>query len=181
MATLPKEPVKRFFARLHPKRVFKWWFSWRGQKAILKFFGICFLLLVIFIGGLFLYYKKDLEEIRLNEMTISETVNTYLDRNGVVLWRDTGTEDYRLVVDQEDISEYMYQATVAIEDRNFYNHMGVDFFALIRAAFSTLSGSGVQGGSTLTQQLIKQVYFSDEAQSEDHGGLSRKIKELILS
>ena len=181
LATLPKEPVKRFFARLHPKRVFKWWFSWRGQKAILKFFGICFLLLVIFIGGLFLYYKKDLEEIRLNEMTISETVNTYLDRNGVVLWRDTGTEDYRLVVDQEDISEYMYQATVAIEDRNFYNHMGVDFFALIRAAFSTLSGSGVQGGSTLTQQLIKQVYFSDEAQSEDRGGLSRKIKELILS
>ena len=39
LATLPKEPVKRFFARLHPKRVFKWWFSWRGQKAILKFFA----------------------------------------------------------------------------------------------------------------------------------------------
>jgi len=181
LATLPKEPVKRFFARLHPKRFFKWWFSWRGQKAILKFFAVCFLLLVIFIGGLFLYYKKDLDEIRLNEMTISETVNTYLDRNGVVLWRDTGSEDYRLVVNQEDISPYMYQATVAIEDRNFYNHIGVDFFALIRAAFSTLSGGGVQGGSTLTQQLIKQVYFSDEAQSEDRGGLSRKIKELILS
>lgn len=181
LATLPKEPVKRFFARLHPKRFFKWWFSWRGQKAILKFFAVCFLLLVIFIGGLFLYYKKDLDEIRLNEMTISETVNTYLDRNGVVLWKDTGNEDYRLVVDAEDISPYMYQATVAIEDRNFYNHIGVDFFALIRAAFSTLSGGGVQGGSTLTQQLIKQVYFSDEAQSEDRGGLSRKIKELILS
>ena len=181
LATLPKEPVKRFFARLHPKRVFKWWFSWRGQKAILKFFAVCFLLLVIVIGGLFLYYKKDLDEIRLNEMTISETVNTYLDRNGIVLWKDTGNEDYRLVVSADDISPYMYQATVAIEDRNFYNHIGVDFFALIRAAFSTLSGGGVQGGSTLTQQLIKQVYFSDEAQSEDRGGLSRKIKELILS
>ena len=36
LAKLPKEPVKRFFARLHPKRVFKWWFSWRGQKAILR-------------------------------------------------------------------------------------------------------------------------------------------------
>lgn len=181
LATLPKEPVKRFFARLHPKRVFKWWFSWRGQKAILKFFAVCFLLLVIVIGGLFLYYKKDLDEIRLNEMTISETVNTYLDRNGIVLWKDTGNEDYRLVVSADDISPYMYQATVAIEDRNFYNHIGVDFFALIRAAFSTLSGGGVQGGSTLTQQLIKQVYFSDETQSEDRGGLSRKIKELILS
>ena len=181
LAKLPKDPVKRFFARLAPKRVFKWWFSWRGQKAILKFFAACFLLLVIFIGGLFLYYKKDLQEIQLDEMQISETVNTYLDRNGTVLWRDTGNEDYRLVVDGSEISDLMRKATVAIEDKNFYNHIGVDFFALIRATFSTLSGKGVQGGSTLTQQLIKQVYFSDEAESEDRGGLTRKIKELILA
>ena len=181
LAKLPKEPVKRFFARLHPKRVFKWWFSWRGQKAILKFIAACFLLGIIFIGGLFLYYKKDLDQIRLDEMTISETVNTYLDRNGVVLWKDTGTEDYRLVVEKDDIAEYMYQATVAIEDKNFYNHIGVDFSALVRATISTLSGRGVQGGSTLTQQLIKQVYFSDEAASANRGGLTRKIKELILA
>ncbi len=181
LAKLPKEPVKRFFARLHPKRVFKWWFSWQGQKSILKFLAACFLIGIIFIGGLFLYYKKDLEEIRLDEMSISETVNTYLDRNGEILWKDTGNEDYRLVVSGDDISEYMYQATVAIEDRNFYNHHGVDFFALIRATLSTVGGHGVQGGSTLTQQLIKQVYFSDEAASANRGGLQRKIKELILS
>jgi len=181
LATLPKEPVKRFFARLHPKRFFKWLFSWRGVKGILKFCAANFLILVIIVGGLFLYYKKDLDKIRLDEMTISETVNTYLDRNGVVLWKDTGSEDYRLVVDAEDISPYMYQATIAIEDRNFYSHIGVDFSALIRATLSTLSGQGVQGGSTLTQQLIKQVYFSDEAASADRGGLTRKIKELILA
>ena len=181
LAKLPKEPIKRFFARLHPKRVFKWWFSKRGQKKIWKTIAACFLILIIFIGGLFLYYKKDLDEIRLDEMTISETVNTYLDRNGEVLWKDTGNENYRLVVDAGEISEYMYQATVAIEDRNFYNHIGVDFGALVRATFSTLSGKGVQGGSTLTQQLIKQVYFADEAASENRGGLNRKIKELILA
>ena len=143
LAKLPKEPLKRFFARLHPKRVFKWWFSWRGQKAILKFCAACFLILIIFIGGLFLYYKKDLDEIRLDEMTISETVNTYLDRNGELLWKDTGNEDYRLVVNADEISDYMYKATVAIEDKNFYNHSGVDFGALIRATFSTLGGHGV--------------------------------------
>lgn len=181
LATLPKEPVKRFFARLHPKRVFHWWFSWRGQRAILKTLGVLFLLMVVGIGGLFIYYKKDLDAIRLDEMNISETVNTYLDRNGVVLWKDTGNDNYRLVVDADDISPYMYQATIAIEDRNFYNHIGVDPVGLIRAVFSTLSGHGVQGGSTLTQQLIKQVYFADEAQSENRGGLTRKIKELILA
>ena len=181
LAKLPKEPVKRFFARLHPKRVFKWWFSWRGQKAILKFFAACILIGIIGIGGLFLYYKKDLDEIRLDEMAISETVNTYLDRNGVVLWKDTGNDNYRLVVDKEDIADYMYKATIAIEDKNFYDHIGVDFTALIRATLSTLTGKGVQGGSTLTQQLIKQVYFSDEAASANRGGLTRKIKELILA
>lgn len=181
LAKLPKDPVKRFFARLHPKRVFKWWFSKRGQKTILKTIAAFALIVIIFIGGLFLYYKKDLDEIRLDQMTISETVNTYLDRNGEVLWKDTGNENYRLVVDADDISPYMYQATVAIEDRNFYNHIGVDFGALIRATFSTLGGHGVQGGSTLTQQLIKQVYFADEAASADRGGLSRKVKELILA
>ncbi len=181
LASLPKQPVKRFFARLHPKRFFRWWFSWRGQKTILKCIAAFILLAIIGIGGLFLYYRKDLEEIKLDEMVISETVNTYLDRNGEVLWRDTGNEDYRLVVDGSEIPDYMRWATVAIEDRNFYNHPGVDFFALIRATLSTLSGKGVQGGSTLTQQLIKQVYFADEAASEDRGGLGRKIKELILS
>jgi len=181
LATLPKEPVKRFFARLHPKRVFKWWFSWRGQKAILKFIAASFLILVIFIGGLFLYYKKDLDEIRLDEMNISETVNTYLDRNGEVLWKDTGSDNYRLVVSSEDIPEWMRQATIAIEDRSFYSHIGVDFFGLARAFVSTVTGKQVQGGSTLTQQLIKQVYFADEAQSANRGGLSRKIKELILA
>ena len=125
LAKLPKDPVKRFFARLHPKRVFKWWFSKRGQIAILKFLAACVLIGVIIVGGLFLYYKKDLDEIRLDEMEISETVNTYLDRNGELLWKDTGNEDYRLVVDADDISPYMYQATVAIEDKNFYNHPGV--------------------------------------------------------
>ena len=75
----------------------------------------------------------------------------------------------------------MRQATVAIEDRNFYNHSGIDFWALVRAALSTLSGQGVQGGSTLTQQLIKQVYFSDESGDRTISGLPRKIKEAILA
>ncbi len=181
LATLPKEPIKRFFARLHPKRFFRWWFSWRGQKAILKAIGIFIILCAIGIGGLFLYYKKDLDEIRLDEMTIAETVNTYLDRNGVVLWKDTGSDNYRLVVDADEIPQYMKDATIAIEDRNFYNHIGVDPVGLVRAVISTLSGKQVQGGSTLTQQLIKQVYFASEAQSADRGGLQRKIKELILA
>ena len=181
LATLPKEPIKRFFAHLHPKRVFRYWFSWRGLKKILKFGLACILLAVIAIGGLFLYYKKDIADIKLDDIVISDTVNTYLDRNGVILWEDTGTENYRLVVQNDEMSEHIRHATVALEDKNFYTHPGVDFTGLTRAIISTLSHKEVQGGSTLTQQLIKQIYFSDEAQSENRGGIARKIKELILA
>ncbi len=183
LAKLPKNPILRFFAKLRPDRVFKWWFSKRGQLTILKIFAVLVLIGVIGIGGLFLYYKKDLAEINPEELAshVKNTVNVYLDRNGEKLWEDKGNGDYRLVVDGADISTYMRQATVAIEDKNFYKHMGVDFKALIRAAYVTLTGGNVQGGSTLTQQLIKQVYFSDEAKNRTLSGLPRKIKEMILA
>lgn len=181
LATLPKKQPARFFAHFQPKRVFHYWFSAYGRHQFFKIFAACVLIGIIAVGGLFVYYKKSIEDIQLSNLSISETVNTYLDRNGVVLWEDTGSENYRLVVESEDIATDMRRATVAIEDKNFYNHPGVDLGALVRATLSTLSGRGVQGGSTLTQQLIKQVYFSDEAASANRGGIARKIKELILA
>lgn len=181
LAPLPKEQPARFFAHFRWERIKAYWFSKEGAKRIGKIFAACVLLGIIAVGALFVYYKSQLKEIELNDLTISETVNTYLDRNGVVLWEDKGDADYRLVVDGDQISTYVRQATVALEDRNFYTHPGIDIGGLMRAVLSTLSGKGVQGGSTLTQQLIKQVYFSDEAASANRGGISRKIKELILS
>lgn len=181
LAPLPKEQPARFFAHFRWERIKAYWFSKEGAKRIGKIFAACVLVGIIGVGALFVYYKAQLKEIELNDLTISETVNTYLDRNGIVLWEDKGDADYRLVVDGDQISTYVRQATVALEDKNFYTHPGVDIWGLMRAAVSTLTGQGVQGGSTLTQQLIKQVYFADEAFSENRGGISRKIKELILS
>lgn len=181
LAPLPKEQPARFFAHFRWERIKAYWFSKEGAKRIGKIFAACFLIGIIFVGALFVYYKNQLKEIQLNDLTISETINTYLDRNGVVLWEDKGDADYRLVVDGDQISTYVRQATVALEDRHFYSHPGVDIGGLIRAVISTLTGRGVQGGSTLTQQLIKQVYFSNEAASANRGGISRKIKELILA
>ena len=76
LATLPKQPIKRFFAHLSPKRVFRYWFSLRGLKKILKFVLACILIAIIGIGGLFLYYKKDIADIKLDDIVISDTVNT---------------------------------------------------------------------------------------------------------
>ena len=182
-AQLPKNPILRFFAKLRPDRFFKALFSKRGMLRLLKVVLALILIMVLAVGGLFLYYKKDLAAINPEELAsrVQDTINTYLDRNGEVLWEDKGSGDYRLVVDGEDISSYMRKATVAIEDKNFYHHTGVDPTALVRAAWVTLRGGAVQGGSTLTQQLIKQVYFSDEAKDRSMSGIPRKIKEMILA
>ena len=95
LAKLPKNPILRFFARLRPDRVLKWWFSKDGQLFFLKCLAAIILLVIIFIGGLFLYFKKDLAEIDPEELAsrVQNTVNTYLDRNGELLWEDRGSGD----------------------------------------------------------------------------------------
>lgn len=183
LAKLPKHPLKRLLYRLHPKRVAKFWFSRKGLFTALKLLGVTLLLIVLLIGALVAYYRKDLDAIRPGEIDkrVQTTVSTYYDRNNKLLWEDKGEGDYKLVVKGDQISEYMKQATVAIEDKDFYNHNGVSVTGLTRALFSNAQGNSTQGGSTLTQQLVKQVFFADEAQQRGMAGVPRKIKELILS
>ena len=183
LATLPKHPVKRFFYKLHPKRFWAFWFSKRGVLMALKIFGVAVLLAALLVGGLFAYFRKDLDQIRPGEIDkrVQSTVTTYKDRNGITLWSDKGDGNYKLVVPSEDISDNLKKATVAIEDRNFFQHSGISVTGTLRAAFNNFTGGDVQGGSTLTQQLVKQVFFADEASNRGLGGIPRKIKELILS
>ncbi|MCD8561730.1 hypothetical protein LRY29_01535 [Candidatus Saccharibacteria bacterium] len=99
-AAMPKHPVKRFFYRLHPKRFWAYWFSKEGVFMALKITGVAVLLLALFVGGLFAYFRKDLDQIRPGEIDkrVQSTVTTYLDRNGQLLWEDKGDGNYKLVV-----------------------------------------------------------------------------------
>lgn len=183
LASLPKHPVKRFFYRLHPTRVAKYWFSKRGAIMALKLLGVGVLLVALLVATVFAYFRKDIEAIRPGKIAerVQTTVTKYYDRNGVLLWEDKGEGDYRVTVKSEDISEYMKQATIAIEDRDFYEHSGISPSGIIRSLFNNASGGYTQGGSTLTQQLVKQVFLADEAHKRGLDGVPRKIKEVILS
>jgi membrane peptidoglycan carboxypeptidase len=184
LATLPKHPVKRMLYRLHPKRVAAFWFSKKGAITAAKIAGIGILLGVLLVGGLFAYYRKDLDQIRPGELAkrVQTTVTKYYDRNDVVLWEDKGQGNYKLVVKDEDIAPYMKQATIAIEDKDFRKHGGISVSGMTRALINNTQGDSVQGGSTLTQQLVKQVFFPpDEQQERGFAGIPRKIKEVILS
>jgi membrane peptidoglycan carboxypeptidase len=183
LATLPKHPVKRFFYRLHPKRFWAYWFSKRGAFMALKIVGVSILVVGLFVGGLFAYFRKDLDQIRPGEIDkrVQSTVTKYYDRNDNLLWEDKGDGNYKLVVDSNEISDNLKKATVAIEDRDFFTHAGVSFTGTVRAAVNNVIGGSTQGGSTLTQQLVKQVFFADEADNRGLSGVPRKIKELILA
>ncbi|CAN5378244.1 hypothetical protein BH10PAT4_BH10PAT4_2140 [soil metagenome] len=183
LATLPKNPVKRLIYRMHPKRFWGYWFSKRGAFMALKVAGVGLLLLALLVGGLFAYFRKDLDAIRPDELAkrVQTTVTTYLDRNGKTLWEDKSDGNYKLVVKSDELSDYLKKATVAIEDKDFYKHGGVSVSGTLRALFNNLAGDSIQGGSTLTQQLVKQVFFADEAGDRGLSGIPRKIKELILS
>lgn len=183
LASLPKHPVKRFFYRLHPKRFWGYWFSKRGMIMALKITGIAILLVALFVGGLFAYFRKDLDQIRPGEIDkrVQSTVTTYLDRNGKVLWEDKGDGNYKLVVKSDELSDNLKKATVAIEDRDFFKHSGVSISGTMRAVVNNFTGGSTQGGSTLTQQLVKQVFFADQAGDRGLSGIPRKIKELILA
>lgn len=101
---------------------------------------------------------------------------TITDRNGEVLYKFYEGEN-RTWVKLSDIPRSMIQATIAIEDKDFYKHKGVSITGMIKAAWYNLRNSDqkMRGGSTITQQLIKNVFFTNEKT------FSRKMKEVVLA
>ncbi|MBI2995915.1 MAG: PBP1A family penicillin-binding protein [Candidatus Melainabacteria bacterium] len=89
-----------------------------------------------------------------------------------------GTED-RQVVPLSEISPYLKRAVLAIEDKSFYEHGGVDLVAIVRAFFANLqAGKIVEGGSTITQQLVKNLLIPEKERGRT---FTRKIKEILLA
>ena len=100
------------------------------------------------------------------------------DRRGTLLADIAQQGDHRIVVPLGSVAPMMLKATIAIEDRSFYHNDGFDLLAIARAAVDDLkSGRIVQGGSTITQQLAKQLFIGPRAPAT----LQRKVKEAILA
>lgn len=96
------------------------------------------------------------------------------DRNGLLLY-EIYADQNRTPIPLSEIPKFVIQATIAIEDQNFYTHQGFSISGIMRATRETMFGGKLQGGSTITQQLIKSALLTPEVT------LSRKIKEIILA
>lgn len=130
-------------------------------------------------GGVFLWVSTlEIPDLSaFDQRRILQSTKIY-DRSGEVLLYDLHQDVRRTIVPFEDISYHIKNATVAIEDDQFYEHPGVDLRAIMRAAIANLTEGdllGGQGGSTITQQVIKNSVLEQDKK------LTRKIKEAILS
>ena len=156
-------------------------FSDRHPKLMiaLKILIILFLLLCVIgagvVAGMFFGLFGDDFEITKEELQIGTANSVVVDQNGGVIANLSGDEK-RKIITLEDMSTYLPKAYVAIEDERFYKHSGVDFKRTAGAILNTVfTGSSSYGGSTITQQLVKNITKDDEASGL--AGIFRKIKE----
>ena len=148
-------------------------FQWIPRQFILGAFTIGFV-----VAGVFLVWAATLkipDVTSLSERKISQSAKIY-DRTGEILLFDLQEDINRTIIPIEDISRNIQNATVAIEDDRFYDHFGVRPIATFRAVFiQPLRGKGVQGGSTITQQVVKNSVLTNER------AISRKLKEWVIA
>ncbi|PIS13828.1 penicillin-binding protein [Candidatus Shapirobacteria bacterium CG09_land_8_20_14_0_10_47_13] len=107
-------------------------------------------------------------------LSSSPSSSLIYDRNGKLLY-EIYAEKNRTPVSLKDLPEYIKWATIASEDKNFYRHHGFDFGGVLRAAYNIIFHQTLQGGSTITQQLVKNALLTPERT------LHRKIREIILT
>ncbi|MEU9620046.1 transglycosylase domain-containing protein [Streptomyces sp. NPDC088251] len=144
------------------RRLFTW------KKMLGTFFGFCLLIMGAFVA---LYMYVDIP--KANALAERQS-NVYQYSDGTVLTR-TGDGVNRQIVDLAEVPKEVQHTFVAAENKTFYQDKGVDLKGTARGILSTLTGKGKQGGSTITQQYVKNYYLTQDPT------ISRKLKELVIS
>ncbi len=164
--------VRAHRKNVHPKK---------KPGSFLRYFK-SFLLFILggsfFVAGILLVWASFIklpDFAGFSDRKIIESTKIY-DRTGKILLYDVHEDVKRTLVPFESISSNVKNATVAAEDADFYSHSGIRPKSIIRAFIANVTGGGFkQGGSTITQQVVKKTLLTDEKK------ITRKIKEVILS
>ena len=145
---------------------FKTFFTWAFRFAAI---------FILIAAALFLYYTKGLPDPnKLLDRSVPESTKIY-DRNGGLLYEIHG-ETKRTLVNLDQITDDAKHATIAVEDKDFYKHGGISVSGIVRSALSDILHLSLsQGGSTITQQFVKNAILTNQK------SFDRKIREAILS
>ncbi|VQO52323.1 penicillin-binding protein 1A [Streptococcus pneumoniae] len=146
---------------------------------LIKYLNISFLSLVIAAivlgGGVFFYYVSKAPSLSESKLVATTSSKIYDNKNQLIA--DLGSER-RVNAQANDIPTDLVKAIVSIEDHRFFDHRGIDTIRILGAFLRNLQSNSLQGGSTLTQQLIKLTYFSTSTSDQT---ISRKAQEAWLA
>lgn len=156
------------------KKVLKKWYKKFANRKTLIAYGRIFIPLLLLVGIFYYFVLKDLPSpIKLSSTNLPQSTQIF-DRNGTLLYTIHGTKN-QTFIPLSTIPRTVQNATIAIEDRDFYRHGPIDLRGIARALYVTLFHKQLQGGSTITQQLVKNSLLSPEQT------VVRKVREVILS
>lgn len=146
---------------------------------VLRILCVAILLATFAVAGIglgtFLGMLDGVPEVSLNSLAIDQQTTTVVDQNGTLV-TELKTAEQRTAIPYEEMPEDLIHAIVAIEDSRFFQHNGIDLEGILRAGITNLrSGGTSEGGSTLTQQMIKQMVLTDDQTWK------RKIQEWYLA
>lgn len=148
---------------------------WKKTSWLIRVALLASVVLGLSALGVLVYFMRDLPspaQLGSNEdLSVSTQI---LDRDGELLYEIFADEN-RTPIELESLPPYVAEATIAIEDKNFYRHFGLDFIGILRALINNARGGELQGGSTITQQLVKISLLSQDRTWE------RKAKEAVLT
>jgi penicillin-binding protein 1C len=156
--------INIIISRLKP-RIKQLFTTRRGIKGLI-YWG------VLLIVGTYLFWGIPLPT-RLTSETIPVSTKIF-DRNGRLIY-EIYTDKKRTPIKINDVPKYLKDATISIEDKNFYSHRGFDVLGIVRGLSKIVTAGRAEGGSTLTQQLVKNALLTDERT------IRRKAQELILT
>ncbi len=153
---------------------------WRLRVVLfIKRLFIISVILFLIASGMLFFWIASLKIPDINQieyLKIAQSTKIY-DRTGEILLFNIYKDKTRTVVPLSEMSEHIINATIAVEDRDFFNHDGIKITSIIKAAFENITGARThkRGGSTITQQVIKNTILTREKT------YTRKIKEAILA
>lgn len=141
---------------------------------IIKFLFLCVFCLIVMGISVLYGFSSFFAPPNMDEALTPDAASQFYDNKGNVIYTTLSVER-RVPVTFDKIPKHVQQAFIAIEDNRFYEHSGIDYRGTARALVSTLSGREVQGGSTITQQLAKNAFLTQERT------IVRKIKEAFIA
>lgn len=137
--------------------------------------GVIFLVFVLGALIAFSWFSRDLPDPeRISDRSVAQSTRIYA-RDGTTLLYEIHGDERRTVVELNDINPDVINATIAIEDKDFYKHGGISIVGIIRAIWRDVTTGSSQGGSTITQQFVKNAILTNEKT------VTRKIREWVLS